>query len=105
MRHFPKDLRYTLGNKIDLLFIETIEAIFQAANLIAAEKLPMLRKASSKLDLLKFFLQIAWEIKAIDNKKYQLLSEPLVKIGKMFGGWIRQLQAKPNPAYKNGAGK
>jgi len=48
--------------------------------------------ASVKLDLLKFFLQIAWEIKSLDNKKYILLSERLNEIGKMLGGWIKALK-------------
>ena len=55
-----------------------------------------------KLDLLKFFLQISWEIKALDNKKYITLSEKLGEIGKMIGGWIKGIE-KENPATKGGA--
>lgn len=43
------------------------------------------------MDLLKFFLQIAWELKALDNKKYLALSAPLIEVGKMLGGWRKQL--------------
>ncbi|MEK7134943.1 MAG: four helix bundle protein [Patescibacteria group bacterium] len=50
-----------------------------------------------KLDLLKFFLQISWEVKVLDNKKFILLSEKLNEIGKMIGGWLRQL-TKENSA-------
>jgi len=50
-----------------------------------------LQKAISQFDLLKFFLRVAWEVKAIDNKKYLLISEPLVEIGKMLGGWQRNI--------------
>jgi predicted membrane chloride channel (bestrophin family) len=53
--------------------------------------LPIITKASNNLDLLKFFLQIAWEIKALDNKKYIALSEKLNEMGKMLGGWRKQL--------------
>jgi len=87
------------------LFLEILELTFTSAYLSRDQKLPYIRKAAAKLDLLKFFLQISWEIKAIDNKKYQILAEPLVEIGRMFGGWIRQLQTKPNPADKSRAGK
>jgi hypothetical protein len=90
--HFPKKSKYTLGEKIDYLFIDTIELLFTASYLNKEQKLPYLQKASGKLDLLKFFLQIAWEIKAIDNKKYILLSEQLNEIGKMLGGWTRGIQ-------------
>ena len=61
--HFPKQSRYSLGEKIDFLFIDVIECLCIAHYLHKKEKLPYLRKASVKLDLLKFFLQITWELK------------------------------------------
>ncbi|MBN1258418.1 four helix bundle protein [Candidatus Peregrinibacteria bacterium] len=92
--HLPKTARYGLGSKIDNFFLETIEFILISANSQATEKAVFLGKASGKLDLLKFFLQIAWEIKALDNKKYLRLSECLVEIGRMLGGWIKQMKAQ-----------
>jgi hypothetical protein len=90
--HFPKNSRYTLGAKIDSSFLEVIELIIRASYSDKLRKLISLKSASLKLDLLKFFLQIAWEIKSLDNKKYILLSEKLDETGKMLGGWIRALK-------------
>ena len=90
--NFQKDSRYTIGTKIDSLFLETIELIIKASYSDKLEKLISLKNASVKLDLLKFFLQIAWEIKSLDNKKYILISEKLNEIGKMLGGWIKVLK-------------
>jgi len=90
--NFQKDSRYTIGAKIDSLFLETIELMIRASCSDKAEKLISLKGASVKLDLLKFFLQIAWEIKSLDNKKYVLLSERLDEIGRMLGGWIKVLK-------------
>jgi len=100
IRHFPKDLRYTLGSKIDLLFLEILESLFAASYLIKEQKLPHLQRATLKLDLLKFFLQLAWECKAFDNKKFSAISELTVEVGKMLGGWQKQVNAKVNPAYR-----
>jgi len=96
--NIPKKLRHTLGEKIDSYFLDTIELLFTASYLGKEQKIPYLQKAGNKLDVLKFFLQIAWEIKALDNKKYILLSEQLNEIGKMVGGWNKGLQ-KRNPAH------
>ncbi|MDD2753394.1 MAG: four helix bundle protein [Candidatus Portnoybacteria bacterium] len=95
--HIPKTSRYTLGIKIDGLIIETTEIIFIASRLAKNQKMPFVQKAGAKLDLLKFFVQIAWEIKSLDNKKYIALSERLGEIGKMIGGWQKQL-LRENPA-------
>ncbi len=89
--HFPKKSRYTLGAKIDALFTDTIELLFIATYLGKEQKLPYLQKAGGKLDLLKFFLQIIWEMKFVDNNKYITLSKQLDEIGKMIGGWIKGL--------------
>ena len=77
--------------------IETIEASVLASLTKGPEKLIRIKHASSKLDLTKFFLQTAWEAKAIDTKKYALISEPVNEVGRMLGGWLRQTEIKPNP--------
>ena len=77
-----------------MLFIETMESLFVASYLSKEMKLPYLRKAATKLDLLKFFLQVSWEIHVLDNKKYTALSEKLNEIGRMLGGWIKGLEKK-----------
>ena len=69
-----------------------IESTLKASYSDKLEKLISLKNASSKLDLLKIFLQLLWEIKSLDNKKYILLSEKLNEIGKMIGGWIKSLK-------------
>ena len=89
---FKKEFRYNLGSKIDELFIEIIENLFVAQHRNKEQKLIYLNKASNKLDLLKFLLQVAWEIKTLDNKKYISLSEKLNEIGRMLGGWQKQTQ-------------
>ena len=89
--HFPKTSRYTLGSKIDSLFVEIVEFSVTASYLNRGQKFPYVQKAVLKLDILKFFLQVSWKIKALDNKKFIMLSEKLDEIGKMLGGWLKQL--------------
>jgi hypothetical protein len=87
----PKTHRYSLGEKIDKLFVELIEAIITAIFLSQTEKLPYVRLAIRKMDTLKVFLMILWETKSLDNKKYIALSVRLDEIGKMLGGWSGQI--------------
>jgi len=90
--HFPKDSRHTLGAKIDFSLLDATELIIRASYSNKVEKLISLKRASFKIDLLKFFLQVAWEIKSLDNKRYIFLSEKVNDAGKMLGGWIRSLK-------------
>ena len=87
----PKTQKYSLGNRIDKLFIENIEATATAIFLSKTEKLPWVRLAIRKTDTIKILLMILWETKSLDDKKYIALSEILNEIGKMLGGWNGQL--------------
>ena len=91
---FSKDHRYTLGFKIDSLFVEIIEILHEAQFISFKQKQPHLAKASSRFDTLKFFLQILWEVNGIDNKKYIHLSRHITDVGKKLGGWIKEINLK-----------
>ena len=91
---FPKNLRYTLGEKIDTTFIQILESLFIASYESKIDKLPTIRLAIRKIDILKFFLQVSWEMKALDNKKYILISEKMSELGRMIGGWKKGLESK-----------
>jgi len=54
----PKIHRYTLGQKIDTLFIELIEALSIASFLKSAEKLHFIELAIQKVDTLKILLMV-----------------------------------------------
>jgi hypothetical protein len=58
----------------------------------------LLGKADLKLKILKLLVRLAYESKAWDEKKYILLEEKLVELGKMLGGWIKATQ---NPVHDN----
>ncbi len=86
-----KSQKYSLGNKIDNIFIEIIEMISSAAFSSRSEKLPYIKVAIRKLDTLKILLLVLWESKGLDNKKYITISALLHEIGKMLGGWYGQV--------------
>ncbi len=100
--HIPKSSRYTLGEKIDTLFVESIECLYSAVYAKPNERIWSVVKSAIKLDTLKFFLKLTWETKQIDMKKYIALSEILDEIGRMTGGWIKQLSQKESPAENGG---
>ncbi|MFA6392931.1 MAG: four helix bundle protein [Candidatus Paceibacterota bacterium] len=94
----PKEHRYSLGVRIDTLFIEIMEAISLAGFLPKGEKQLYVRLSIRKVDTLKILLMILWETKSIDNKKYIILSVPLDEVGRMLGGWNGQLTKQNSPA-------
>ena len=97
----PKTQKYSLGNRIDKLFIESIEATVTAAFLPPTEKLPWVRLALRKTDTKQVLLQILWETKSLEEKHYITIATELVDIGRDLGGWNGQL-TKQNSPIKTG---
>ena len=86
---FPKKDRYTIGQRLENISLDLLELTVFATNLQKSEKLPVLQKASTKLDLLKILIRLTKDLKILDNKKYLILEGYLQEIGKMLGGWIK----------------
>ncbi len=97
-RTLPKTHRYSLGQKIDTIFVESIEAIAAATFLSRSEKQLYVRLAIRKVDTAKVLLLVLWEAKSLDTKKYALLSEHIEEVGRMLGGWNGQLTKQNSPA-------
>ena len=96
--YFPRLSKFSLGAKIDTLFTDLIELIFLAGYAGMDQKYTLVVRAATKLDLLKFFMQAAWEVRCLDQKKYAALAVPLNEIGKDIGSWQKYLQTKqPSP--------
>ena len=91
-RTLPKTQRYSLGQRIDSLFVESMEAISTATFLSKEKKRTYVVHAIRKLDTLKVLLLILWETKSLDNKKYVALSKKLNESGRMLGGWNGKLK-------------
>lgn len=98
----PKSQKYSLGNRIDSIFIEIIEMVASAAFSIKMEKIPYIKIAIRKLDTLKILLMVLWESRGLDNKKYIALSEELHDIGRNLGGWLGQIVKRNSPDAKSG---
>lgn len=95
---FPRLSKFSLGTKIDSLFTDLIELIFLAGYAGTDQKYTFVVRAATKLDVLKFFMQAAWEVKCLDQRKYAVLAVPLNDIGKDIGGWQKYLQTKQPPS-------
>mgnify|MGYP001583582691 CR=1 FL=1 len=97
-RDFPKVERYGIGNRIEQAFLDVLEYTLCLSYLPPEHKIPILNKAITKLDIVKFFAQLAWESKIIPTDTYSDLIGRLEEIGRQLGGWKKGLQTKtPRP--------
>jgi len=95
----PKEHRFSLGVKIDSIFIEVIEIISGALYVNKEEKALYIKTVIRKTDTLKLLFLMLWETKSLDNKKYLMISKKIDEIGRMLGGWLGQI-IKQNSSIK-----
>lgn len=89
-----KQDRYTLWLRVENSCLDVVEGILQATQLHKLDKLPVLSVVSTKLNLLRFFVRLAYELRLIDGKKYVNLQQPIDEIGRMLGGWIKSVKSE-----------
>lgn len=85
----PKQDRYAIWTRCEENILDLIQDILLASQQLKLEKLPVLIKASTKLNFLRVFMRLMKENHVIDNKKYVALETPIDEIGRMLGGWIK----------------
>jgi hypothetical protein len=96
--HISKSARYTLGQRIENKFLDLLELTYIAYFTEKDKKLEKITECILILDTIKFLASVAWEGKIISNKQYEDVALKLEEVGKMFGGWKKNLN---NPEKKN----
>lgn len=85
----PKKDRFTIGARCENLSLEIMEKLYEANVNYGQNRLIILQNIDTKLKVLQALVKALFEVKAISDNKFLLLSERLVEIGRMLGGWIK----------------
>jgi hypothetical protein len=90
--HIPKSARYTIGARIENKFLDLLELSYASYFSKKEGKTEKITACVLILDTLKFIISISWEAKYISHKQYERLALNLDEVGKMLGGWKKQLK-------------
>jgi hypothetical protein len=85
---FPRAHKALLGREILRLALELVVLLVTANH--RANKVPELQQSSARLDALRITLRLAKRLAFLSNKSYEVLSQDLIEIGRMLGGWLKQ---------------
>ena len=96
--HIAKNVRYTLGAKIDNIFLDLLEKTYIAYFTPKEIKAEKVNGCIQTLDILKYFISVTWEGKVLSNKQFETIAQKLDEAGRRFGGWENSLK---NPDKKN----
>ncbi len=89
--HIPRGARFTIGTRIENKFLDLLELTYISYFTEKEKKSERLSECILVLDTLKFLISVAWEGKLISNKHLEEVSGKLGEVGRMFGGWKKNL--------------
>jgi len=82
-----KNNKETITQKVYDLLKNTIPVFFQSKN----QKIPLLNQANIKLEILRHYFRLAYDLGLYNSNRYQFFAEKLHEIGRMTGGWLKSL--------------
>jgi hypothetical protein len=90
---FPRGVRYGLGLAMEQRLQVLLALLIRAKYASPAGKAPHLREANVELEVLRFQLRQALEVKALPIKSHRHAIERLTQVGNQVGGWLKALAA------------
>lgn len=96
-RSVPKIERYTLWQRCENTALQILEDFIRMGYLPQEERPQRLTDVSVLIDMLRIFIRLSYEVKAISQKKYLLLQQKLDEIGRMLGGWLKSIKQSKAP--------
>ena len=85
--NFPKDQRFLLADRIERLLLDILEMLIEAV--YSKRRRVILIKINLKLDVLRFMMRIAKDMKYVNVKAYDFFCQSVLEIGRMVGGWLK----------------
>lgn len=85
---FPKNARFTFGQRITDLSLQITEKIVRAA--YGRRRADNLEAANTSLEVLRVMLRLSKDRRYISHKQYEHAIGELLEIGQMIGGWMKE---------------
>lgn len=93
-RTISKMDRFTLWQRCENTNLKILEGLIRVGYLPQESRVQQLIQVSADLDMLRVFLRLSLDVKAITQKKSLTIQEQLDEVGRMLGGWIKSIRQK-----------
>jgi len=76
-----------LADRIERILLDILEMLIEAV--YSKDRRGILIKINLKLDVLRFMMRIAKDMKYVNIKAYDFFCQSVLEIGRMVGGWMK----------------
>ncbi len=89
LQKFPRSHRFTLGERMENVLLAVLESLVAAAYSASSEKQTLLKRANTKLEILRHLWRLAFELKIIPVRRFEHGAKLMDQLGRQIGGWLR----------------
>lgn len=93
----PRSHRFTFGERVDRLTLDCLELIIEAIYAPPEKKAAPLRRVNLNLEKLRVFWRLIHDRHWISQQQLLFAAQRLDEIGRMAGGWLKQVERKTIP--------
>jgi hypothetical protein len=84
---FPRQRRFTLGERLEQALLDVLEFLLEAAYTRA--KQAALQRANLRLELARHLWRLAHELEVVSTRRYAHGAQLMDELGRQVGGWLR----------------
>lgn len=88
---FPRQYKFSLGERMQNQASDVMEILVEAYYSPRDQKKALLARANIKIEILRRYIRLAFELGLYSSKVYERLAASLNEIGRMTGGWMKSL--------------
>ena len=95
INNFPREYRYTLGERIQNVLIDIIVSIYSANS--SKNRVHCLQKMLTDIQMLYLFIRISHDLKIISTDNYTNFIKMIDDISRQSQGWLNSTEKMPEP--------
>ena len=84
---FPRNRRFTLGERLESTLIQVLELLVQAA--YSRDKRTPLALAKSRLAVVRHLWRLSFQLQVVSLRRYEYGAGLIDGVGRQVGGWLR----------------
>jgi hypothetical protein len=85
LEKYPRSQKFLLGDRTQQVALDVLESLVEAT--YTRQRAAFLRNANLGIEKLSFFMRLAFDLKHLDQRRYEHAARSLDDIGKLIGGW------------------
>jgi hypothetical protein len=91
IKGFPRDYKFTLGQKLQEELIELVVLIYKA-NSFESERHRYLEQILERVQVVELLIRLCQDLRVMSKKHYAALAEMVVSISRQASGWKKSVK-------------